>query len=147
MAYLINRTVFTEHFALHSPLSLEAMCGRIRACLNLPDFQFDCENETEWGLVEVDNLEYNVSRPYEEGTLQEWDSTAPAECNFGISLAVYREHPQANNYEWWFDEFIAPVVQQIADELNVSVYYHRTWRGAGNNVERNQCFRPRFSVR
>ena len=89
-----------EHLAVDCPLSLQEFCSAMQQRLNLSKFEFDFENETEWGLVESEGIEYNVSRPYERGTLQEWDETVPAGCNFGISLEVSEECPLEQNIEW-----------------------------------------------
>lgn len=138
----IDRTAMMEHLAVTSALTLRQFCDRVREILKLPEFQFDFENETEWGLVEVDNIEYNISRPYEEGTLQEWDDTVPAGCNFGISLVLYREHPYANDHDWAFIHLVAPVAQKLADGFSSPIHYHRTWLGPGDNVRRNHHFHP-----
>jgi hypothetical protein len=71
-----------ECLALDSRLSLEELCDVFRRLFRLPEFGYDCENETEWGLVEHEGIEYNVSRPYERATLEEWDGSVPVGCNF-----------------------------------------------------------------
>ena len=75
-----------EHLAIYSPLNLKGFCNKLKIILNMPDFEFDYENETEWGESQKNNLTINVSRPYEIGKLQEWDDTVPRECNFEISI-------------------------------------------------------------
>lgn len=131
-----------EHLALKSPLSLRSFCDRVRSILGLPEFCFDFENETEWGTATEDCIEYNVSRPYKVGTLQKWDRTVPTGCNFGISLTVCDDHPHANESEWAPEHLVSAVAQKLATSFGLPVYYHRTWRGPGNNVQRNQIFRP-----
>ena len=116
-----------EHLAFSSSLLLRECCERVREALGLPDFHFDSENETEWGLVEVDNIEYNVSRPFEEGTLYEWDETVPPGCNFGVSLIVYREHPRAGNHDWAIEALVKPFIERVAPVINVPIHHHRTW--------------------
>lgn len=138
--HLVDRTSLMEHLSLASPLSLRDCCERIRAALRLPEFSFDSENETEWGLVEVDNIEYNVSRPYEEGTLQEWDDSVPPTCNFGISLIIYREHPHAGDHTWALGSLVTPVGEALARQLETPIFFHRTWFGAGKNTTRNLTF-------
>jgi hypothetical protein len=64
---------FIENLCTTTVLSLEEFCGKLSKELDLPDFEHDAENETEWGWVEIDHIEINVSRPYEPGKLQEWD--------------------------------------------------------------------------
>jgi hypothetical protein len=70
-----GRIRLMEFLALDSPLSLEEFCHIFRRLFGLPEFKYDCENETEWGLVEHEGIEYNVSRPYERGTLEDWDGS------------------------------------------------------------------------
>jgi hypothetical protein len=136
-----DQIAMMEHLALHSPLSLKAFCARLQSALRLPEFRFDAENETAWGLTVVENVEYNVSRPYKTGTLTLWDSTVPPGCNFGISLIIYRGHPQPN-HEWALEHLVLPVARAIAREFDVPVHYHRTWMGVGENVPRKMLFRP-----
>ena len=136
----IDRIAVTEHLALHSMLALHPFCERVRQVLCLPAFLFDCENMTEWGSVEVDGIEYNVSRPYEVGTLQKWDDTVPPECNFGISLIVCRDHELADSQDSIYSCLVKPVGERLANEFAVPVHYHRTWYGPGNNVARSERF-------
>jgi len=109
-------------------LPLRECCEEIQTILGLPSFTYDSENETEWGLVEVDNIEYNISRPYEEGTLQRWDETVPTGCNFGVSLIVYREHPQAGDHDWAVETLVAPFIEMVSPILATPVFHHSTWR-------------------
>lgn len=136
----MNQTAMMEHMAVSTPLSLIEFCDRCRHVLDLPEFRYDYENETEWGVAKTQDMEYNISRPYEVGTLQEWDDTVPDGCNFGISLILSHSHPNANNHDWAFKHLVVPVAQQIANEFNLPVYYHRTWLGVGNNIPRNITF-------
>ncbi len=138
-----ERTSLMENLAFHSPLSLRDCCEGLRRTLDLPEFFFDCENETEWGLVEVDGLEYNVSRPYKKGTLQSWNNSTPPDCNFGMILIFYRDHDHAGDHEWAEEHVVLPVSQAIADALDTPVHYHQTWFGVGNTVNRNQTVNPR----
>ena len=131
-----------NHIAVQAPLSLRDFCSRFCQILNLPGCEFGFEDATEWGLVEVNNIEYNISRPYEEGTLQEWDDTVPVGCNFGISLILYREHPNARDIDWPFSNLVVPVCRQIAIGFGIPVHFHRTWLGMGHNVRRTQTFQP-----
>ncbi len=137
----LGRTSVMEHLAFTSDLDLQGFCQRFQKALNLPEFKFDGANETEWGFVEVGSVEYNVSRPYKPGTLQIWDKSVPAGCNFGVSLILHGEHPDSYNHEWAFDNLVVPVAQKIADEFRITVHYHRTWLGVGQSVERNMVFR------
>src|SRR5512138_921385 len=132
----LSRASITEHLAVECELNLQDFCTRLQTALGLPEFNFDGENLTEWGSVEVGYVEYNVSRPYDPGMLQKWDQTLPPGCNFGISLIVYREHPRAGDQQWSFNKLVTPIGQIIADEFDIDVHYHRTGLGAGQNVEK-----------
>jgi hypothetical protein len=137
-----TRASIMEHLALECTLDLQEFCTRLQAALDLPEFGFDAENLTEWGQVEFEYIEYNVSRPYAAGILQQWDPTVPPGCNFGISLTLYQPHPHAHDQEWSYNHLALPVGQIIADEFQVPVHYHRTWFGAGLNTERQVTFQP-----
>jgi hypothetical protein len=77
---------FMEHMAIKSMLSLDAFCEVAQKALGLPKFEYDAENETEWGIAVKDGVEYNISRPYKAETLRTWDPTVPHGCNFGLIL-------------------------------------------------------------
>jgi hypothetical protein len=130
-----------ECLALHADLSLRDFCGKFQAALHLPDFRFDYENETEWALTEINNIEYNISRPYEAATLREWDNTVPEECNFGITLCLLSGHASPN-HEWAFEKLVGPVARVVADEFAARVYYHRSWIGPGRNIPRSILYQP-----
>lgn len=138
----IENIVKIEHLAVAARFSLRDFCARFRLALSLPAFAFDCENDTEWGCVRVDGIEYNVSRPYETGTLQSWDETVPDGCDFGISLCVLRGHPQAEDDVWIDTHLVVRAGEALARELKMEVFRHRTWLGVGNNVQRKRVFRP-----
>ncbi|QDT30678.1 hypothetical protein Enr10x_60460 [Gimesia panareensis] len=137
-----NQIAMMEHLALAAPLTLRAFCDHCRQLLSLPEFRFDSENETEWGVVVKQGVEYNISCPYQMDTLQQWDDTVPDGCNFGISLCLYQGHFNAKNHEWAYNQLVSPVAQKIADGFQVPVHYHRTWLGAGKNQSRNETFYP-----
>ena len=115
-----------EHLATYSTSNLKDFCSRLKIILDIPDFVYDYENETEWGESKKGNLTINVSKPFEIGTLQEWDDTVPDKCNFGISMT--KENIDLNE--------IRRIGQLIADEFRTSVYYHRTWIELGKNIKR-----------
>ena len=101
---------------------------------------FDSENETEWGVIEFENIEYDVSRPFEKGTLQEWDYSTPTDCNYGITLVIHKNHPSANDSKWVTDNLVAYVANCLASTFRTPVYYHRTWFGIGRNEIKNTTF-------
>ena len=138
----LDRIAMVEHLAIRSHHTLHSFCERFRQLLNLPEFQFSFENETEWGLVELEGIEYNVARPYDVGTLQKWDDTVPVGCNFGISLIVDRQRTQSGERDWTLNHLVAPIGQTLANGFAAPVYYHRTWNGPGENVTKNFSFYP-----
>jgi len=115
-----------EHLALYSELNLIDFCKRISDLIELPEFVFDYENENEWGESKKDDLQINISKPYEIGTLQDWDATVPEGCNFGITI----KKPKIKQRE------IEKIGGLIANEFKTSVYYHRTWLDQGRNIKR-----------
>ena len=138
-----GRIRLMEHLAVDCPFSLQEFCEAVRRQFGLPAFEFDCENETEWGLVEYDCIEYNVSRPYEPGKLQEWDSSVPAGCNFGVTLMVSHDCPPSRDPKWSAAELVPYIAQGLADLLGRRVYHHRTWMTTGNNVVQTCMFDPK----
>jgi hypothetical protein len=140
-----GRIRLTESLALDSPLALEGLCDVFRVLFGLPEFEYDCENETEWGLMEQEGIEYNVSRPYERGTLEEWDGSVPVGCNFGITLMVSQECPPGRDAAWGSAEFAPRIGQALADRLGTRVYHHRS-SSAGESVVRKVVFHPRYKA-
>ena len=117
---------WAENLAFLSDRDLEPLCEAIRAALDLPPFAFGSENATEWGLVVVDGVEYNVSMPYEAGTLQEWDDTVPSWCNAGMTLLVAKDHPRAADPEWVVTTLVRGVGERLATALDRPIVHHRT---------------------
>ena len=138
-----SRIRLMEHLAVDCPLSLEEFCKAMRQRFGLPDFKYDFENETEWGLVEHEGIEYNVSRPYERGTLEEWDGSVPVGCNVGVTLMVSQECPPSQDAEWSSAELVTHIGQGLADLLGGRVYHHRSWIQGGKNMTRKRVFHPR----
>jgi hypothetical protein len=140
-----DRIRLMEHLAVDCRLSLEEFCEAMQRCFELPDFDYDCENETEWGLVNHGGIEYNVSRPYERGTLEEWDGSVPVGCNVGITLIAFKDCPPGQDPDWSSTELVKRVGQGLADLLRRRVYHHRTWLGLGKNVTHKRVFQPKSS--
>jgi hypothetical protein len=131
-----------EHLATACPLSLRDLCDAMQSHFGLPAFEFDAENETEWGSAVREGIEYNVSRPYEPGTLQQWDDSVPAGCNFGITLALSNGCPPHQDAQWSLNTLTPDIGQRLADLVQSPVCHHRTWLGVGQNVARHRVFRP-----
>lgn len=132
----VDRISLMEHLAFASPLNLKECCHQIRDEFHLPEFSFDSENATEWGLVTLDHIQYNISRPFNAGTLQSWDSSTPEGCNFGLTYIIFNEHPMAGNHEWALNA----IVRRLSRRIETTIHYHRTWFGVGDNVSRNEVF-------
>ncbi len=126
-----------EHLALHSDLELEQFCECLESIFSLPKFQYDSENETEWGQSYKGELSINVSRPFKEGTLTEWDNTVPQGCNFGITL---------NKHGIQLEE-ILEIGQLIANKFRETVFYHRTWEGPEKNIKREFEIKTNYNKR
>src|SRR5262245_12943755 len=136
-----GRIRLMESLALDSRLSLEEFCDVFRRLFGLPEFEYDCENETEWGLVEHEGIEYNVSRPYKRGKLEEWDGSVPVGCTFGITLMVSQDCPPGRDAAWGAAELAPRVGQALADRLSTRVYHHRS-SSAGESIVRKVVFHP-----
>ncbi len=131
-----------EHICLKSDLDLHPFGEKFVTALSLPKMEYDFENETEWLTINAGEFNYNISRPYEEGTLQEWDDTAPQGCNFGIALSIYKNNPLVHNNAW-FDKTVADICGQLARTFNTTVYHHRTFTfGVNKNERKNSIFNP-----
>ena len=133
-----NNKVIREHLALFFNAELNDFCTSFTSLLGLPQMSFDFENETEWGEVDQYGINYNISRPYEIGTLHEWDSSVPKQCNFGISLTFKNNHVDEKTRS----EVVKLIGSKLSKEFNTTVFHHRTWFGPGKNVTRNLIFKP-----
>jgi hypothetical protein len=127
-----SRIARMEHFALATELSLKTLCARLRDALALPEFQFDDENETEWGWSELDGIEYNVSRPYESQTLRRWDGSVPEGCNVGITVMVAKSHPRSDERDWIVASLVPAMAARLQEALATVVHHHRSWEPHGD---------------
>jgi hypothetical protein len=111
----------TEHLAVRTDRSLREICSRLEAALRTSPFEFDHENETEWGIAKYGALEINVSRPFEKGTLKKWDDSVPEGFDVGVSICVppNADAPSIDG----MDE----IARTIASALSAEVVHHRTW--------------------
>lgn len=138
----IDRIHLMEHLAIDCRLSLHEFCNLMQSLFNLPDFEYDCENETEWGRVEHQGIEYNVSRPYKRGTLEEWDGSVPVGCNIGVTLIAFNDCPPGQDIQWNSSDLTERVARRLAQALRRPVYHHRTWFAPGRDVTHKTVFRP-----
>jgi hypothetical protein len=138
----IEITKRLEHVCLRSDLDLQTFGEQFQQALTLPTMKHDYENETEWLEIDRDGVNYNISRPYQEGTLQEWDDTTPVGCNFGIVLSLHKDHPFVHD-NIWVDNMVANVCRHIAMTFNAVVYHHRTFTfGIDKSERKNAIFNP-----
>jgi hypothetical protein len=131
-----------EHLATKADLSLEDFCTKLMAGLNMPGFNYDVENETEWGLAQLGDFEINVSRPYTPGTLQAWDSSTPDGCNFAVLLIVAESAPLDQNAEWASKELVPQYAQMIANIIGADVYHHSVWSQGKFSTRTLTIYRP-----
>ncbi|MCL4301448.1 MAG: hypothetical protein KJ077_37455 [Anaerolineae bacterium] len=133
-----------DYLAVEVDLGLEEFCDKLRQGLGLPEFVYDGENETEWGEAHLGHISFNVSRPYEEGKLQEWDQTVPLGCNFGISITISNEAPWKWDIAWSYNTLIPKCAQIIANVIGSNVFYHRTLRltPIRQNIKRSIRYSP-----
>lgn len=131
-----------EYICLKSNLDLQTFGEKFETAFSLPKMEYDFENETEWLAIDLGELNYNISRPYEAGALQEWDDTTPEGCNFGIVLNIYKNNPLVFDNAW-FDKTVADFCGQLARTFNTIVYHYRTFTFGVNKSERkNSIFNP-----
>ncbi len=127
---MLDYRMIFEHITFKSELSLKDFMDIL--CKEIPLFnvKYEYENETEWYTAcDVDNIEVNISRPYEENTLNEWDNSVPEGYNFGISLInskrdfVYCELKYNENYV--LAVLIPKYIKIIQKITNHEAKYHR----------------------
>lgn len=141
----IKATKRLEHICLKSDLDLQTFGEKFVIELSLPKMEYDHENETEWLTVDVNGLNYNISKPYKEGTLQEWDETTPDGCNFGIVLSIHKDHPSVLDNSW-VNKTVANICERLAKTFNTTVYHHRTFTfGVDKSERKNIIFNPSSS--
>lgn len=139
----IERTYRMEYLAFRVEGGLENVCSEIEKEFQLPSFEFDYENENHWGIVEKEEVEFNVSWPYEEGKLHEWLSSTPINSNVGVILILSIEHPRKNDEEWIQEELLKGFGQKMANRLNTSITHHRTWFSPEEFIEHSNVFEPK----
>ncbi len=131
-----------EHVTLKSDLDLKSFGEKFQKALMLPPMAYDYENETEWLDIDHEGINYNVSRPYQEGTLQEWDDTTPEGCNVAIVLGIHKDHPNVLD-DMWVDNTVANICRQLADAFQTTIYHHRTFTfGVDVSERKNIVFNP-----
>lgn len=131
-----------EHICLYCEQDLKSFGEKFQTVLTLPTMEYDFENETEWLTVDVDGINYNISKPYEEGTLQEWDEETPKDCNIGIVISLHKDHVFVSD-NLWVDKMVANICRKLAKALNTTIYHHRTFIfGQDISDRKNIVFNP-----
>ena|SRR5690348_11491298 len=128
-----------EHFALTSRLALEEICARLAQVLETSSFAFDSEKDTRWAEARAGRFVINVSCPYEDGTLQEWDESVPAGATVAVTVGVPMGE-SCDGPQWSLRELVPRFGRAIASALETTVIHHRTWTGAGKNIPRHDAY-------
>ena len=109
------------------PITLEAFCNQLVDVLQLPTFNFDCENLWEWGLTKIERgyLEVNIARKHNKGEplLKE---------PFHILLLVENTAPASYDSEWVIRNLV-PVYGQAIANLTSQPTYHGKVDYLGDN--------------
>lgn len=82
-----------DKFFLRSTLGLADFCARLRAELNLPEFEPDHENENEWAIARSLAIVVHVSHAYAPDKLHSWNPAAPPGSNYSVEVAVLAGAP------------------------------------------------------
>jgi hypothetical protein len=129
--------IIREHLSFKSDLTLMEFTEHFMKLVEINEFKTDYENENNWSWAyDEDHIEINISKPFEEGTLQEWDDTVPQGCNFGVSLLSsdnnfnYKVHKY--NHFFVLERLIPKYTYVIQQITNTKVYYNR-----GNHLKGN----------
>ena len=125
-----------EHFSAFVDLSLKEFCDQFSSVLSLPEMTFITEDETESAEVNFNGIDYNISKPYKIGTLNEWDDNVPKEHNFGIVLSIDKANTDFNNTK------LEAIANVIATNFNTDLLYYRTWFSNGFSTEKVHIFTP-----
>lgn len=119
-----------EHLTFNSDFTLAELIELLRKSLSLDEFHFDYENENNWGWTyDEDRIEVNVSKPFDEDKLSDWDSTVPRGCNFGVSLMSndrnFNYDPHKYHHDFVINKLIPKYTSTIEKITRTKVYYHR----------------------
>ena len=122
---------FEDHSYLHSPLDLEAFCDRLRAALSLPAFDYDGENENEWGCAEDREIFVHVSHAYEPDTYAEWwPERCPPGCDYWVEVKVKALSPRTRDAEWRTRDWLPAWDAALAELGGGQVYRDGRWRSS-----------------
>jgi hypothetical protein len=97
---------------VRTPLDFEEICDAVA----LADLISDAENDTQFAQGWIGEIAINISVPYEDGKLHEWDATCPKDANVGISIVVPKGH----------DADTATIAGAIEAKLGTTLFHHRT---------------------
>ena len=125
-----------EHFSAFVDLSLKEFCDQFSLVLSLPEMTFITEGETESAEVNFNGIDYNISKPYKIGTLNEWDDNVAKEHNFGIVLSIDKANTDFNNTK------LEAIANVIATNFNTDLLHYRTWFSNGFSTEKVHIFTP-----
>jgi hypothetical protein len=125
-----------EHFSAFVDVSLKEFCEQFSSVLSLPKMTFISEDETESAEVNCNGIDYNISKPYKIGALNEWDDNVPKEHNFAIVLSIDKTNTDFNNNK------LETIANLIATKYNTDLLYYRTWFSTGFSTEKVHIFTP-----
>lgn len=122
--------IINEHLAFRSVLTLEQFTELLKNELFLKEFLFDFENENNWAWTfDEDHILINISKPFDDGMLQEWDSSVPQGCNFGITLLNedndFYYDPRTYSNDFVINKLIPKYLDAVERIIKNKVYYHR----------------------
>jgi hypothetical protein len=137
-----------EQFSLKSRMDLHDVCSRVQESFGLKPFEFDFENESEWGITGLtDFIELDISRRYWPGKFLEWCALKLRGSTYALSLAVSRQHPVTAGLEWSTQNLVLPFAQKIADLFNTRVRHLLTRLATGETLVQNTIYAPHRSAR
>jgi hypothetical protein len=113
----------------------------MRQAFNLPDFRYDCEIDSRWGLSEREGVAVNVTQLTlgRRGHLEELPGGFP-DYNFLLILSVSSHLAGWEDGHWLLDSTIVDLSRRLASLIGVEVNYLAS-RGTVKSP-RFLCFRP-----
>jgi hypothetical protein len=107
-----------------SPAPLQVVCQVLQEEYGLPDFRFDAEIDSQWGLSEGAGVTVNVTRinfgPRER--LEELTHEFP-EYNFLLTFSIPGEPADWKQGHWVLDRTVADLSRGLGSVLGVEMNY------------------------
>ncbi|QVY66172.1 hypothetical protein [Polaribacter sp. Q13] len=125
-----------EHFSTFVDLSLKEFCEQLSSVLSLPQMTFITEDERASAELSFNGIDYNVSRPFKIGTLNEWDDSVPKDHNFGLVLSIDKTNTDFNYTK------LEEIGNLLSTNFNTDLLHYRTWFSTGFSTEKVHIFTP-----